>query len=269
MEITSTITGTVLATQPVESSSWWWQALGGSFALWCLALLVFGGLGLIICLRMLWRTGRSNTQGRAGNLAGDLAGDQAGVATIEFCLVLPILLFMILLLAQTTFAMSGNMYMHYSAYIATRAAVVYIPQDDGSFDGAPNRISNSVTTPKREAIRMAAVFALEPVSGRLESGGLQAGLYKDGVTGLYGGYNQPAPNWLKVYAPITPRARAFSISSSEAKLNYADANTDIYVMETIVHPDESVEFRRISGSYEFGPKDPVTIQVEHRSRAWR
>ena len=249
-----------LAVQPLDQSFSWWQALVDSVSPGILAILIVSLLGVIGCVLTLWGVGR----GQARRRSKTLATDQAGVATIEFCLVLPILLFMILLLAQVTLAMGGNIYVHYSAFIATRAAIVYIPQDDGTLDGAPNFISNSTNTPKREAIRLAAVYALVPVSGRLENGALQAGRYKDGITGYYEGYGAGTPNWNKVYVPFSPKATTFSISSTEAKLNYADANTDIFVMETIVNPDESVEFRRISGTYEFGPKDAVTVQVEHR-----
>jgi hypothetical protein len=249
-----------LAVQPPGQPFSWWQALVDSTSPGYLAILILSLFGVIACGLTLWGAGRAQAQRRTETLNTD----QAGVATMEFCIVLPILLFMILLLAQVTLAMSGNIYVHYSAYIATRAAIVYIPQDDGSASGGANFISNGTATPKLEAIRLAAVYALVPVSGRLENGALQADQYKNGISGYYEGYGDGVPNWNKVYSPISPKATSFSISSTEARLNYSEANTDIYVMETIVNPDETVEFRRLTGTYEFGPKDSVTVQVEHR-----
>ena len=71
---------------------------------------------------MLARLGRSQRRP---------SGPSQGTATIEFALVMPIMLFLILLLAQTTFVMAGNLFVHYAAFAATRSAIVYIPADYG------------------------------------------------------------------------------------------------------------------------------------------
>ena len=48
---------------------------------------------------------------------------EGGTATLEFCMVIPIVLFLILLLVQSTLLMVGNQFVHYAAFAATRSAV--------------------------------------------------------------------------------------------------------------------------------------------------
>lgn len=242
----------------IAQSDWLMQALTSDLSKLCIAILVVALVVLLLCLKAMLRFGKEAKVQHRQNLLHD----NAGVATIEFCLVLPIALFMILLLAQTTLAMAGNMYVHYSASAATRAAIVQIPQDYGGAS-ARNMISNSPGDEKYEAIRRAAVFALVPVSGRGESNTQEGKNYISGLKNLYTQYGRNEPNWLKPTQGYGDW-KGYPISSIEAALYYADENTDIYVMETIIIDEDDVEFERITGIHEFGPKDPITVQVEHK-----
>lgn len=194
-----------------------------------------------------------------------LLADQRATASLEFCLVLPMVMFMVLILAQTTLVMAGNMYVHYAAFAATRSAIVQLPLDYGGVDDGYNTISNDRGNPKLEVIRRAAAMALIPVSGRAESGNIPASAIKDGVVSYYNGYGKPRPNWLSPTTATSSKFKSYSISSLEAAANYAEQNTDVYVMETVVaDDDQGVEFWRLEEPKTFGPKDPVTVQVSHR-----
>ena len=187
--------------------------------------------------------------------------DESGTASLEFCIILPILLFMTLTLAQSTLVLAGNIFVHHAAFVATRAAIVQAGQDTGY---GRNQVSNESGDPKLEAVRKAAVFALVPVSGRVESGSAPGPAYANGMADVYRQYNREVPNWLKPHVASSARFRSYNISGIEAGLYYADLNTLVYFMETEVLNQDDVEFRRIEGVHTLGPKDPVTVQVEHR-----
>jgi hypothetical protein len=168
---------------------------------------------------------------------------------------------MTLTLAQSTLALAGNIFVHYAAFVATRAAIVQAGQDTGY---GRNQISNEPGDPKLEAVRKAAVYALVPVSGRVESGTAPRPAYDNDMANVYRQYGREVPNWLKPHVATSARFRSYDISSIEAGLYYADRNTAVYFMEIETLDQDDVEFRRIEGVHTLGPKDPVTVQVEHR-----
>ena len=177
---------------------------------------------------------------------------EQGVATIEFCMVLPIVLFLVLLLVQSTLLMVGNQYVHYAAFAATRSAIVYIPQDD-SLDGEPrNEIIPEPGFAKFDAIRAAAYLAVAPVCGRLEnsSDALQAEQYADGLRDYFGYYGKQTPRWVDTLAAD--------------RLRYAAENTEVTILITDVIGD-TVSFDDSSViAHTFGPREPITVRIEHK-----
>ena len=227
---------------PIASTSWWWQALTSDLSLRCLAIaavcIILLGLG---CMALLRTRKPSSRRVRAAE----------GTATMEFALVVPFILFVMLALAQTTFLMSGNLFVHYAAFAATRSAIVIIPS---AADGEPpNYIYADSGGEKFEAIRTAAALAVAPVSGKL-SGAVGPG--EDVVEGLreyYSAYGRNDPQWVSTL--IADRIR------------YADAYTDITVLRTTVVDSQDVILRDQADEIEdlpFGPREPVTISVSHR-----
>ena len=179
-----------------------------------------------------------------------MLSDVDGTATVEFVLVTPILLFMVLTLVQTMLVMTGNIYVHYAAFAATRSALVQIPVNDQPRDGEqPNFIMASPDSLKYNAIRRAAVFALVPVSGRLDVSGQNDEQFVQGLASYYGAYDRNRPNWIDQLA-----AR---------RLSYADANTEVTLLDTSLDEDNNVIFSP-QQDLTLGPKDPVTTRVEHR-----
>lgn len=227
-------------------------------------------VALVVCVRAMLRLRKTNAAASATLRAMQVNGyrkrgpisDQTGVATFEFCLVLPIFMFVSLLLAQLTMVMAGNLFVHHAAFVATRAAIVQVPQPTGA---GRNVIVNSQGDEKLEAVRKAALLALVPVSGREESGGSGGAAYNSALLGLYDGYQKNTPNWLTPTQGVG-KWRSYSISTVEAAVYYADRNTNVHWMEIDEMDADDVVFKRIpqGESRLVGPKDPVTVQVEHR-----
>ena len=178
--------------------------------------------------------------------------DEDGTATIEFALVFPILLFLILVLAQTTFLMGGNIFVHYSAFAATRSAIVQIPTE--YFDDKANTYTAADGRTKHDLIWRSAVFAVMPVAGESASSttDVAADQFVQGLRRYYEAYGKNEPAWIDALA--AGRAR------------YAAENTRITVMTPEVQPDHSVTYREIpdGSSYAFKARDPITVAVTHR-----
>lgn len=183
----------------------------------------------------------------------DRRHSQAGTATIEFALVFPIILFLILLLVQTALVMVGNIFTQYAAYAATRAAIVQIPTVDTLAGEKRNVILPSVRSPKFSAIRRAAVFALLPISGSNSSGadGAPSTGFLQGLSSFYRSYSRHPPNWVDALAG--------------ERLRYAYQHTGVQILRTDVMGG-SVTFSPLSPSrqYTFGPRDPVTVRITYQ-----
>lgn len=220
------------------SFSWPRALLEGSG--WEHALLLTG-TALLLFLAVRAHVTLHRRPGRTARLKSD---GQAGTATMEFTLVFPIILFLTLLLLQVTFAMVGNMYVHYAAFAATRSAIVYIPAEDPGADTLTGGDARS------DRIRAAAVWALTPICGRLDSSDMPGSEFVNGLDQLFAHRGDPSPNWVENYAA--------------QRLNYADQKTQVNVLETTV-AGGVVRFDPIGlfGGHEFGPRDPVTVQVVH------
>lgn len=226
----------------------WWHDAAASPVMWLYASLAFATVFVVcLALRTLATTGRVQRTKRRS-----LVRDEQGTATIEFTLVLPILLFASLLLAQTTLLMVGNIFVHYSAFAATRSAIVLIPSD---YEGeAENTILDVPGAAKHDRIRSAAVFALIPVSGRVLDGPADATDLTAGLESHYSTYSATPPAWVS--------------SRLAEQYHYADAATDISVLRAVFSFDspDNITFTPVSGDarYTFGPKEPVTVRVTHR-----
>jgi len=216
----------------------WWTALSSPLSLTCAGIalgLLIAGCGVMWLIWQLRRLQPVHLRSRRG---------ESGTATIEFALVLPILLFIALALIQTMLVMGGNLYVFYSAYAATRSAIVQIPADYGSGED-PNFYSQGGR--KHQYIRRAAVMALVPVSasdGDAGGGGVNLA---SGIQSFYSAYGRTAPPW---------------VDKLDARYAYADANTEVFVRRTLVQGDDVAWEDVTSGDFE--PKEPISVRVDHR-----
>lgn len=215
-----------------SSTTWLPDALMSPVTLWC-AIAAAGCIaGIAVLLVMLRRLHPSRN-----------ASADAGTATLEFALIIPFLLFLILILAQTTFLMSGNLFVHYAAFAATRSAIVQIPRP-------PENIIIPVNgNAKYDAIRAAAVFAVAPVAGQRAQGDTDVDTLVDTLSSHYENNGQPVPRWLTVLVA--------------GRLRYADYNTAVRILRTEVE-DNTVYFDDIAETGAlFGPREVVTVRISH------
>lgn len=111
------------------------------------------GLGLIG--GMLWRAGAAQ---RLRNR------NQDGQVILEFAMVLPIALMLALVMTQSSLLMGGNLCVHYAAYCAARSAIVQVPANATAFEPPNIVIPDLSSSQKQQRVRMAAAWAVFPVS---------------------------------------------------------------------------------------------------------
>ena len=199
------------------------------------------------------REGACAPQRVAASRLSCVVSGESGTATVEFCMVVPVVLFLCLVLVQSTLLMVGNQFVNYAAFAAARSAIVYIPQDYTATGEPRNTIVPQTGKLKFDAIRAAAYLAVAPVCGKREDS-VDSLLTDDFVAGLgdyYANYGQDAPRWVETLAA--------------ARLRYAAANTDVRVMYTLITRGEVEQFdTEPEGYYTFGPHEAVTVRIEHK-----
>lgn len=146
-------------------------------------------------------------------------GRQDGTAIIEFALVLPFMLMLILLMAQSSLLMGGYLSVNYASYCAARAAIVQIPCETNS---EPMNQAASYDDPdasgKLWRIKAAAVWGLTPISpGNLTGSSDQGRVLRDGLEKFFQANNTPLPWWVN--------------DQLGSRLSYAQANTSVSLDE--------------------------------------
>jgi len=170
-------------------------------------------------------------------------------------MVFPIVLFLVLILVQSTLLMVGNQFVHYAAFAATRSAIVYIPVDDSYDGGEPaNTIIPDERSRKFEVIRHAAYYAVMPVCGKLDESreDMPADQFVDGLNEHFAGYGRDAPRWVETLAA--------------ARLRYAAENTEVQILYSDILNDDLdlVDVAAQGRGYNFGPRETITVRVEHK-----
>jgi hypothetical protein len=152
------------------------------------ACVVVGSLTAIAALAgLLLRAGR-----RACRQAGRRPDGEDGTAIIEFALVLPIALVIVLLMIQSSMLMGGYLCVNYASYCATRAAVTYIPAEVG--DEEPNVVadeSDPEISEKLSRMHQAAAWAVMPIGdGAYEQASPYSDVLVEGLESLLARYDR-------------------------------------------------------------------------------
>lgn len=238
----------ILADIPVSPDGWWWHALTSGRSVALLAIMAVSFLAVVLLLLAMARLGAAERARRRTGASPSFPRDGRATATIEFALVFPILLFFILILTQTTLTVSGNFFVHYAAFCATRTAIVQIPQETAD---EPANTVTSADSPKMASIRASAGVALIPVAGRQSTdpvGG--ADQFANALRQYYASYGEATPRWVDTLAADRYR--------------YAMDNTSVRLL-IVKADDASATFQSVPGyPYTFGPKDPITVEVTHK-----
>lgn len=230
-----------------SASVWWHDAILAPSQWWLAGVVVVSIIVICLAIRVMAVLGKMPRRPRTG-----LAADNEGTATIEFTLVMPFLLFATLLLAQTTLLMVGNVFVHYAAFAATRAAIVLIPAIVN--DEPAHTLINAPGHAKYDRIHRAAAFAVTPVSGYMPQGSAAATDLAAGLSSHYTAMGVNPPAWID--------------HRLADQYRYADQATEVSVMRTIFsfQQPNDVAFADVpdGASYSFGPKEPITVRVAHR-----
>lgn len=230
---------------------WWHAALLDSTTLWCAAISLACAAAIVFLFAILRRLHHATppTPGDSRPRGSALALNETGTVTMELALIAPFVMFLCLVLAQTTFLMSGNLFVHYAAFAATRSAIVQIPRDTPA---EPANQFLEYDGDKWADIRAAAVFAVAPVSGESTQGTINADAVVTAFSTHYQNAGQPIPRWLE--------------SLVAARIRYADLNTDIRFRRTVELGDGSIRFDdpvTFGGYIACGPREVITIRVSH------
>ena len=122
---------------------------------------------------------------------GRRPGSEDGTAMVEFALVLPIAMVIVLLTVQSSMLMGAYLCVNYSSYCAARAAVTIVPAELG--DEGPNVVADESDTAGSEKIwriHQAAVWAVMPIgNGAHERISPYADVLVDGLESLLGQYD--------------------------------------------------------------------------------
>jgi len=188
-----------------SSAGWLASAVTSRLFIICGVVGVVSACALVAIGGMLWAAGSRNRLRRRS---------QDGSAILEFALALPFAMMLVLLMAQSSLLMVGNLCVNYSAYCAARSAIVNVP-DDLSPNEPPNVVDSDPTASgKMRRLQVAAVWAVLPVSCSsrdLPEADAQALI--EGLESFFERYGEPTPYWVRAHLG--------------RKLRYADEYTTV------------------------------------------
>ena len=230
-----------------DAGSWWAAALTQGRGPLCLAIIAAGVVALLLAGRTLDRLSPAAPRGRRLATALARLRSDDGTATVEFVLVFPVALVILLTLLQSVLVFSGNLFVNYAAYTAARAAIVHAPT--GGIGGGGALIFEG---PAMAHVRHAAAMALVPVSGREDASSSDANAFVAGLQDYYSFYEQQPPAWVSGIAG--------------QRFAYAVEHTSVHPYRVSVLRSGGIDLERlrVDESIGYGPKDPVALGVSHR-----
>lgn len=244
---------------------WWWAAQGSGW--WAVAirspLFIRCGLVLLATAAALIVVGGAMARlGRRGRRS--FGADQAGVAVLEFVLLFPIAMAIILVMIQSAMLMAGNLLVHYGAFCAARSAVVWIPADLREFGEPPNVVGSPDWSVKLRRIRQAAVLGVLPAGAASRRFGrpADAAALRRTLSGVYGHYGRDPGGWLD-----EPQAAKYGYVSNEDH-TWVAVSPPTYDIDEV--RDDALD-GRIDQMYfdgttipPYGPAEPITVTLHHR-----
>jgi hypothetical protein len=168
---------------------WLWAAVTSrGFLTWTLVTFL-AATALVLLGGLLWRAGAQRPV---------RPGGQEGQAILEFVMVLPIGLMLVLVMVQSSLLMVGHICVHYAAYCAARSAVVSVPADLSPTE-PPNFVTDDPTASgKMRRVHLAAVWAVLPIScSSPDTPEGDAGTVVRGLENLFSGYGKETPSWVR------------------------------------------------------------------------
>lgn len=260
---------------------------------WLATLIV-----LVVGLRLTVRLNQTQLEWR--RLAALHADQGGGSQTLSFVLTLPLFIMVMLLIVQVSQLMIGTIVVHYAAFAAARAAIVWIPANLGYTPGGANvqNAENYIgtipdpddlephdgyktyyiapTEPRWEKVRMAAVLACMPICPSRD-GAAQSAQGDNISKAVQTVYSAMAPNSSGDSRNSQRLLNKYAYSLEHTKIGDPDHNYQIRFDHSyrdaplLLHtaaPDPSAvesiaDLWDFHPPYEIGWKDTITITVTH------
>ncbi len=223
------------------SDGWLIRAVTSRGFLISAAITFASAAALLAVCWALWQAGAAGRQRRDG---------QSGAAVLEFAMALPIALVLVLIMTQSSLLMGGNLCVHYAAYCAARSAIVQIPRDLSPSE-PPNVVTEGGSS-KRLKIKLAAVWAVMPVSSSSKQLPTGSGSIADDLKSFFDDYDVDPPGWLRS-------------DKLGRMMNYAEEHTQIELMQRVdMGQDEPPEYHTLSYPYIYGEHEEVRVVVRHK-----
>jgi hypothetical protein len=241
----------------------------------CLPWLALA-VALMLALRFLLAVSGARWQPAA---LRRLHADEAGaVQSLSFVVTLPVFMMIMMLVVQVSQLMIATVVVHYAAFAATRAAVVWIPADVGTPDEGHNRISvhypdataqieGPGTTytiapggPKYDRIRMAAALACLSISPSRDTGDTLPQNLQDELAALQAAYQALAPS-SAANPKIADRLRnklAYSIANTRIDVTFLHKQREPPIAQWHLQHDPQEFYYN-----EVGWQDPIQVSVTH------
>jgi len=206
----------VRAAQGARQEDYVVRALSGPLAIKLGLIMWVSTVVLVVLGSVLWRAA-------AGRARRRLSGEDGSVM-LEFVLVLPFILFIVLTLVQSSLLMGASICVHHAAYLACRSAIVQIPRDGGEIE-PPNVLEGRGVSGKYVRITAAGVWGVLPISyGGQDIDEEDTRVLSDGFIEFFRRYGVEHTGWADGYLG--------------RKLYYAMDKTNVYV----VPPKSGLEY---------------------------
>lgn len=228
-----------------SGSGWVSRGLRSRTALVAGAALLGSLVALYVLAGAMWQLARRRRCGRPGG--------QAGNAAIEFALLLPVALMIVLIMIQSALLMTANLAVHHAGYSAVRAAVVWVPEKlSGTYEDEPrNVVGYPDTSEKLRRIKTAAVYRLLAISASDKgAAGGASDVLQEGLKRFYQLSGENVPAWVENALP--------------GKFEYAWQYTEV-----LLHPPENGS---VYGDYEelrVWLKHTVHLSVPYAARLFQ
>lgn len=181
-----------------------------------------------------------------------LVAGENGRSAIEFLLLLPIILSILLLILETALMVQAKFVVNYAAFCAVRSAIVWIPADAPGGEARNHIDRTDPDSDKMQKIWRAAAFACVSISPHYSSSLVDR-------TGISDASDDQKDAVERIAAFFPSDGDGNVADSFKNRLAYAfdSANTTIEIAA-----ESSGSHDQSSGDY--GDHDPVTVKVTHR-----
>ena len=180
-----------------------------------------------------------------------LVAGENGRSAIEFLLLLPIVLSILLLILETALMVQAKFVVNYAAFCAVRSAIVWIPADAPGGEARNHIERTNPNSDKMQKIWRSAAFACVSISPHFSSSLVD----RTGISDASDDQKE-AVERIAAFFPSDGDGNVADSFKNRLAYGFDSANTKIEIVA------ESGSHDQNAGDY--GDHDPVTVRVTHR-----